>query len=189
MMAGKKRRRRKADKGAASAAGVSTAAKPKQPAGAGELVAGGGAGQLGDVLEGDRRVEELFTDDWSGMPANTGMVKSDVPLPDISEFKPTRRAETTLEQREKKTARGLVVGAAADAVPASRLDGFESKLTPIVDREEERRKKSAAERFEEGPIVKALKTATWFSICTLVLWEIYINSPFFTPPASPPPIL
>lgn len=109
-----------------------------------------------------------------------------IALPDITEFKPTRRAETTLEQREKKTARGLVVGAADDAIPASRLAGFESKLTPIVDREEEQRKKSAAERFEEGPIVKGLKTATWFSICTLVLWEVYINSPWFTPPDSPP---
>lgn len=114
---------------------------------------------------------------------------SQVPLPDISEFKPSKRAESTLEQREKKTAVGLVVGADDDAVPASRLDGFQSKLTPIVDREEERRKKSAAERFEEGPIVKGLKTATWFSICTLVLWEVYINSPFFTPPETPPPIL
>ncbi|CAM9420032.1 unnamed protein product, partial [Hapterophycus canaliculatus] len=110
-----------------------------------------------------------------------------VALPDITEFKPTRRAEKTLEQREKKTAVGLLVGAADDdAVPASRLAGFESKLTPIVDREEERRKKSAAERFEEGPVIKALKTATWFSICTLVLWEIYINSPWFHTPESPP---
>eukprot|EP00903_Cladosiphon_okamuranus_P019109 g17582.t1 len=197
MAAGKKRRRRKGDKGGASAdaSGVSTASMPKQPAGSPDgPVSGGGAGPLGDVLERDRQVEELFTDDWSDMPGNAGMVKSNVPLPDISEFKSTRRAETTLEQREKKTARGLVVGAAAAAeddaaVPASRLSGFESKLTPIVDREEERRKKSAAERFEEGPIVKGLKTVTWFSICTLVLWEIYINSPWFTPPASPPPIL
>lgn len=80
MMAGKKRRRRKGDKGGASAAasGVSTAPKPKQADGNAGPVAGGGAGQLGDVLEGDRGVEELFTDDWSDMPANTGMVKSNV---------------------------------------------------------------------------------------------------------------
>lgn len=76
MAAGKKRRRRKGDQSGASvaASGVSTASKPKQPADP----AGGGAGQLGDVLEGDRGVEELFTDDWSDMPANTGMVKSNV---------------------------------------------------------------------------------------------------------------
>lgn len=87
MAAGKKRRRRKGDKGGASAAasGVSTASKPKQPASAdpvpaasGGVAGGGGAGQLGDVLEGDRGVEELFSDDWSDMPANTGMVKSNV---------------------------------------------------------------------------------------------------------------
>lgn len=106
-------------------------------------------------------------------------------LPDIADYKPKKRAESTLKQREKTTAVGLVVGG-DDAVPASRLDGFQSKLTPIVDREEERRLKSAAERFEEGPIVKGLKTITWFSICTLVLWEIYINSPWFHAPESPP---
>lgn len=79
MAAGKKRRRRKGGKGSATAAasGVSTAPK-KQPASAAPVVAGGGAGQLGDVLEGDRGVEELFSDDWSDMPANTGMVKSNV---------------------------------------------------------------------------------------------------------------
>lgn len=86
MMAAKKRRRRKGDKGgdSAAAAGVSTASKPKQPASSAGTVAGGGAGQLGDVLEGDRGVEELFTDDWSDMPANTGMVKSNVSFPLLS---------------------------------------------------------------------------------------------------------
>lgn len=39
---------------------------------------GGVAGLLGDVLQGDRSVEALFSDDWSGMQANTGMVKSKV---------------------------------------------------------------------------------------------------------------
>ena len=109
-----------------------------------------------------------------------------VALPDITKFKPTKRAETTLEQREKKTAVGLTIGKGADEdkIPAS-LTGFESKLPPIVDREEERLAKSAAERFDEGPVVKGLKTATWFSICTLVLWEIYINSPLFHTPESP----
>lgn len=80
MAAAKKRRRRKADKGggaSAAASGASTASTPKEPANVGS-VPGTGAGQLGDVLEGDRRVEELFTDDWSGMPSNTGMVKSNV---------------------------------------------------------------------------------------------------------------
>ncbi|CAM9910291.1 unnamed protein product [Ectocarpus sp. 8 AP-2014] len=200
--AGKKRKRRKVRKGTnppTPPASPAAAIPPKKPAansGAG-AGAGGGVGELGDVLEGDRKVEALFSDDWSGMPANTGMTKSNVPLPDISEFKPSRRAESTLEQREKKSAVGLVVGPGDgnddddddDAVPASRLAGFESKLTPIVDREEEWRKKNAAERFEEGPIVRGLKTATWFSICTLVLWEVYINSPWFHAPESPPPML
>lgn len=109
-----------------------------------------------------------------------------VALPDITKFKPTKRAETTLQQREKKTAVGLTIGKGADEdkTPAS-LKGFESKLPPIVDREAERLAKSAAERFDEGPIVKGLKTATWFSICTLVLWEIYINSPWFHAPEPP----
>lgn len=66
------------------------------------------------------------------------------------------------------------------------LDGFKSKLPPIVDREEEERARSAAERFEEGPVIKALKTATWFAICALVAWEIYINSPLFTAPGGAP---
>lgn len=43
-----------------------------------------GASQLGDVLEGDRGVEALFSDDWSDMPANAGMVKSNVSLTIIS---------------------------------------------------------------------------------------------------------
>lgn len=120
-----------------------------------------------------------------------------MPLPDIATFKPTKRAETTLEQREKKTAVGLTIGGkgkgvsdddTGDSAPLKNLSGFESKLPKIVDREEERLAKSAAERFDEGPIVKGLKTATWFSICTLVAWEIYINSPWFHTP-EPPPIL
>lgn len=111
-----------------------------------------------------------------------------VALPDITTFKPSKRAESTLEQREKKTAVGLMIGKQndeqdEDAVP--NLSGFESKLPPLVDREEERLARSAAERFEEGPIVKGLKTATWFSICSLVLWEIYINSPWFHTPEPP----
>lgn len=111
-------------------------------------------------------------------------------LPDLTGFKPSKRAEASLEQREKKTAVGLTVGignkndAKDEKLPD--LTGFESKLTPIVDREAERLAKTAAERFEEGPIVKALKTATWFSICTLVLWEVYINSPWFQAPTPPP---
>lgn len=87
--ADKKRKRRKGGKaGSPSSSAVSTTTTPKQPAktegskggSAGGSDAGGGvsAGQLGDVLEGDRGVEELFTDDWSDMPANTGMVKSNV---------------------------------------------------------------------------------------------------------------
>lgn len=113
-------------------------------------------------------------------------------LPDIGEFKPTKRAEITLEQREKKNAVGMTIGAKkidsdadSGATPPS-LVGFQSKLPPIVDREEERLARSAAERFQEGPVVKALKTITWFSICTLVLWEIYINSPWFHAPESAP---
>ncbi len=76
---GKKRRRRKAGKDAGTAA-APAASPAKSPADAAAAVAGGGggAGKLGDVLEGDRGVEALFTDDWSDMPANTGMVKTSV---------------------------------------------------------------------------------------------------------------
>lgn len=93
---GKKRRKRKgAPSGGKSAPEASPVAGASVPFAAPEVSApsadssgggGGGAvtsgatdaGQLGDVLEGDRGIEELFSDDWSGMPANTGMVKSKV---------------------------------------------------------------------------------------------------------------
>lgn len=99
MAGGKKKRRRKentssAGKGASGSPAASTAPKPaqvqatpqvaesstpKDDSNKGDVVVGG-AGQLGDVLEGDRGIEALFSDDWSGMPANDGMVKSDVSL-------------------------------------------------------------------------------------------------------------
>lgn len=81
--AGKKRKKRKVRKGTnppAPPASPAAAIPPKKPAansGAG-AGAGGGVGELGDVLEGDKSVEALFSDDWSGMPANTGMTKSNV---------------------------------------------------------------------------------------------------------------
>ena len=95
-----------------------------------------------------------------------------------------------MAQKEKETT-GPIIGSGngddsdGDVVPGS-ISSFKSKLPPIVDREEERRVLSAAERFDEGPVVKGLKTATWFSICALVAWEVYINSPLFNTPASPP---
>lgn len=81
--AGKKRKRRTVRKGTtppAPPASPAAAIPPKSPAAAdsGDAGAGGGVGELGDVLEGDRGVEALFTDDWSDMPANTGMAKSNV---------------------------------------------------------------------------------------------------------------
>lgn len=143
---------------------------------------------FGEVLQGEKSLEALFSDDWSGMQANTGMVKSKVKLPDISEFVPKKRLEAeTLEQRQKKTAVGLTVGKGSPEkeLPSSKLT-LDSKLSPLVDREEEAYQKRVAERFEEGPVVKALKTATWFAICALVVWEVYINSPFFSTPPPPP---
>lgn len=106
-------------------------------------------------------------------------------LPDISTYVPKNRPEAeTLEQRRKKSAVGLTIGVVPpekEKLPNPK--DFKSKLPPLVDREQEAYAKRAAERFEEGPIVKALKTATWFAICALVAWEIYINSPWF--PGAP----
>lgn len=87
---GKKRRRRKEGKGAGTAA-APTASNAKSPADADATIAGGGGGvgQLGDVLEGDRGVEALFTDDWSDMPANTGMVKTSVSVPCVQQGRTT----------------------------------------------------------------------------------------------------
>lgn len=38
----------------------------------------GDSSLLGDVVQGERPIETLFSDDWSGMPVNTGMEKSNV---------------------------------------------------------------------------------------------------------------
>lgn len=58
------------------------AAKQTESEGAGgeaEVEATGGASPvLGEVLDGVKSVESLFSDDWSGMPANDGMIKSKV---------------------------------------------------------------------------------------------------------------
>lgn len=35
---------------------------------------------LGEVLQGENSIEALFVDDWSGMPTNQGMEKSNVGL-------------------------------------------------------------------------------------------------------------
>lgn len=102
MAAGKKRRRRKgspdAAGGTSSASATSTASKPRPASRAAEGSSGtasrdpdapsssssssnpvaNGVGELGAVLQGDKGIEALFTDDWSDMPANDGMVKSNV---------------------------------------------------------------------------------------------------------------
>lgn len=96
---GKKRRRRKENsKGSASVPSASTAPKPQPPSaavpapvedsrskaeqssesGGTPAAVEGGADKLGDVLQGEKGLEALFTDDWSDMPANDGMLKSNV---------------------------------------------------------------------------------------------------------------
>lgn len=89
---GKKRRRRKSDpktskiSGSSSVSGANGSGLSKDAGvGAGDA-AGAPSGapalpsarELEEVLEGERGLEELFTDDWSGMPANEGMVKTKV---------------------------------------------------------------------------------------------------------------
>lgn len=110
-----------------------------------------------------------------------------VDLPDFADFVPKQRKEAeNFEQRTKKTATGLTIGEAPPERRASPLQNIDSKLPPLVDREKEAAERRKAETFEEGPVVKALKTATWFSVVALVAWEIYINSPFFPAPTPPP---
>ena len=65
-------------KSSSSSSSESSSSKSKSGADAGTVVEG--ASQLGDVLEGDRGIEALFSDDWSDMPANDGMIKSNVSL-------------------------------------------------------------------------------------------------------------
>ena len=92
---GKKRKRRKdgPKDDASTSSGPATAKPQPQPESSsssssssspGSAPVVEGASQLGDVLEGDRGVEALFSDDWSDMPANAGMVKSNVSLTFIS---------------------------------------------------------------------------------------------------------
>lgn len=103
MAGGKKKRRRKENasssgKGSSDSSATSTGPKPVQAPAKPQVAASStpikddsnkddvvveGAGQLGDVLEGDRGIEALFSEDWSGMPANDGMVKSDVSLESV----------------------------------------------------------------------------------------------------------
>lgn len=89
---GKKRRKRKSDAKTSQISGESsisdaTGSGLSKDAGAGVGDAAGepskaaalpSARELEEVLEGERGLEELFTDDWSDMPANEGMVKSKV---------------------------------------------------------------------------------------------------------------
>ena len=86
---GKKRKRRKpgaADGASTSSAPTSAKLKPDGSSSSSSssspdsTAAVEGAGPLGDVLEGDRGIEALSSDDWSDMPANDGMVKSNVSL-------------------------------------------------------------------------------------------------------------
>lgn len=81
----KRRRRKEGTRSGTPSSPVSTSKKPQAPSTDGdsripEDTVVEGAGQLGDVLEGDRGIEALFSEDWSDMPANDGMVKSNVSL-------------------------------------------------------------------------------------------------------------
>lgn len=108
-------------------------------------------------------------------------------LPDLADYVPKQREEAeTFEQRTKKTAVGLTIGEVSPEKRTSPLQNIDSKLSPLVDREKEAALKRKAETFEEGPVVKALKTATWCCVVALVAWEVYINSPFFPAPTPPP---
>lgn len=117
-----------------------------------------------------------------------------VDLPDISTYKPrSRPVAGDYSQREKKTAVGLTVGGAPIVKRGAKAgkdrdmgipENFASYKSKLPELKEEKRK---SERFEEGFVVKTLKSATWFCVIALVAWEIYINSPLFTR-APPPPI-
>lgn len=73
---------------AAAAAAASTPSKasakkdggasPEGTSGDGPVGEGGVTAVFGEVLQGEKSLEALFSDDWSGMQANTGMVKSKV---------------------------------------------------------------------------------------------------------------
>lgn len=123
---------------------------------------------------------------------------SQVDLPDISTYEPkSKPVPESYEQREKKTAVGLTiegkpafkekdkVGRNRDMDVPESFAGYKSKLPPTYNREQEAREKRAAQKFEEGVVVRAIKTGTWFSIVALVVWEIYINSPLFERGAPP----
>lgn len=90
MAAGGKKRKRRKEKSKNGSSASSSTSKSQLPAAAVPASPGGtsssetvvrGAGQLGDVLEGERGIEALFSNDWSDMPANDGMVKTSVSLP------------------------------------------------------------------------------------------------------------
>ncbi|KAG5182085.1 hypothetical protein JKP88DRAFT_221454 [Tribonema minus] len=101
---------------------------------------------------------DLFVDDWSGMQAPRGMKDKK----DAKEPLPSKDGKTELPDLKK----------------------FESQLTPISGMKPEVRELTAAERFQEGNVVKAIKAATWFALLSLVAWEIYLHSPFFKPPGQ-----
>lgn len=117
-----------------------------------------------------------------------------VDLPDISTYQPkSRPVAGDYSQREKKTAVGLTVGGKPILKKGAKTDkdrdmgipeSFASYKSKLPELKEEKRK---SEKFEEGFVVKTLKSSTWFGVIALVAWEIYINSPLF-PRTPPPPI-
>jgi hypothetical protein len=100
----------------------------------------------------------LFEDDWSGMQQPRGMkkVEAAAPLP-----------AAVFSKAIKSTA----AAAAKEVLPD--LKNFESKLSPITGTAP--RERSAAERFEEGTLVKSIKAATWAAVIVLVAWEVGCN--------------
>lgn len=93
---GKKKRRRKEGSSASpptASAERTPNVKPKPEATPGEGSGDSTGGPaVKSLLEGDKNIERLFDDDWSGMPANDGMQKSNVSSAD------TKAAVNQLQQ-------------------------------------------------------------------------------------------
>lgn len=71
--------------------------------------------------------------------------------------------------------------------PPPNMKPPKSKLSPLTGTGPDQAQLSAAERFNEGDLVRWSKTATWFAIVALVVWEIYIHTPLFHPAGAPTP--
>mmetsp|Transcript_10601 Transcript_10601/g.15890 ORF Transcript_10601/g.15890 Transcript_10601/m.15890 type:complete len:181 (-) Transcript_10601:39-581(-) len=98
-------------------------------------------------------LSELFDDDWSGMQQPIGI----------------KKAEKKFKLPEQNVSK----------IP--NINDLKSELSEF-QKPKRAREKSAAEKFSEGNPIKVLKIVTWFAVLALVGWEIFLHSPFFTPP-------